>query len=72
MPRKKGKKINVLLNCKICNENVLVKNKFTYFRKCECGNIEVDTAYDMIKIDKVSQVKWKMKEEWYEFKEEEE
>lgn len=72
MPRKKSKKINVLLNCKICEENVLVKNKYTYFRKCDCGNIEVDTASNMIQIDEVSQIKWKIKNEWYEFKEEEE
>ena len=70
--RKKGKKIDVLLQCKICEENILVKDKYSYFRKCECGNIEVDTASNRIVIDKVYQVKWKMKDEWMEFKEEEE
>ena len=70
--RRKEKKIDVLLQCKICEENVLVKNKYSYFRKCGCGNIEVDTASNRILIDKVYQVKWKMKDEWMEFKEEEE
>lgn len=70
--RRKEKKIDVLLQCKICEENVLVKNKYSYFRKCECGNIEVDTTSNRILIDKVYQVKWKMKDEWIEFKEEEE
>jgi len=66
------KKVDVLLQCKICEEKVLVKNKFSYFRKCKCGNIEVDTVSNRIQIDKVSQVKWKMKDEWKEIKEEEE
>ena len=66
------KEINVLLQCKICEENVLVKNKYAYFRCCGCGNIEVDTASNRIQIDKVSQVKWKMKDKWIELKEEEE
>ena len=70
--RKKTKKINVLLQCKICGENVLVKDKLSYFRVCGCGNIEVDTAEDRIVIDKITKVKWKMKDEWIEFKEEEE
>lgn len=70
--RKKTKKINVLLQCKICGENVLVKEKLSYFRVCECGNIEVDTAEDRILIDKITKVKWKMKDEWIEFEEEEE
>ena len=71
MPKKR-KKINVLLQCKICGENVLVKDKYPYHRMCQCGNIEVDTGYDQIQIRKVTQVKWKMKDEWIEFKEEEE
>ena len=70
--RRKEKKIDVLLQCKICEENVLVKDKYSYFRKCMCGNIEVDTASNCIVIDKVSRVKWKMKDKWMEFKEEEE
>lgn len=67
-----NKKINVLLHCKRCGENVLVKNKYSYFRQCFCGNIEVDTASDLIQIEKVSYVKWKVKDQWVEFKEEEE
>ena len=66
------RKIDVLLNCKMCGENVLVKSKHSYYRACDCGNIEVDTVEDKIQIRKITQVKWKMKEEWIEFKEEEE
>jgi hypothetical protein len=66
------RKIDVLLNCKMCGENVLVKSKYSYYRACDCGNIEVDTVDDKIQIRKITQVKWKMKDEWIEFKEEEE
>jgi len=69
---KKRKKINVLLQCKICEENVLVKDKYKYLRLCDCGNIEVDTHTDKILITKITKVKWKMKNEWIEFEEEEE
>lgn len=65
------KRIDVLLQCKMCGENVLVKNKYSYHRMCDCGNIEVDTGFDTIQIRKVSQVKWKMKDKWIELKEEE-
>ena len=65
------KKIDMLLHCKMCGENVLVKNKYSYFRMCDCGNIEVDTGYDVIQIKKTSQVRWKMKDRWIELKEEE-
>ena len=66
-----NRKIDVLLHCKKCGENVLVKSKYSYFRKCFCGNIEVDTASDLIQIEKVSYVKWKVKNRWVELKEEE-
>ena len=66
------RKIDVLLNCKMCGENVLVKSRHPYHRACDCGNIEVDTVEDKIQIRKITQVKWKMKDEWIEFKEEEE
>jgi len=65
------KKIDMLLHCKMCGENVLVKSKYSYFRMCDCGNIEVDTGYDVIQIKKTSQVRWKMKDRWIELKEEE-
>ncbi|MAP53716.1 MAG: hypothetical protein CL605_02320 [Altibacter sp.] len=64
-------KIDVLLHCKICEKNVLVKNKYKYFTICGCGNIEVDAHLDRIKIDKVSYVKWKIKDEWIDMLEEE-
>lgn len=70
MPKKRNK-IDVLLQCKICGENVLVKDKYSYYRICQCGNIEVDTGYDRIQIRKATQVKWKMKNKWIELKEEE-
>ena len=50
----------------------MVKSRHPYHRACDCGNIEVDTVEDKIQIRKITQVKWKMKEEWIEFEEEEE
>jgi len=37
-------KINTLLECRICDEKVLVKSNLGYYRICKCGNIQVDTV----------------------------
>jgi len=65
------KKIDMLLHCKMCGENVLVKSKYSYFRMCNCGNIEVDRGYEVKQIKKTSQVRGKMKDRRIELKEEE-